>query len=189
MKDDPELKINDAWPDDNPYPSRRRSIESGSSKVLRILVIIILVLVFIGGILYFLGRQPTGSETNLLQSKVTALEQRMTGLEKQFAELSGKIGTLGPDPALLQRLDTLTQKVEALEKQKPLIVESKPKPSLSTKLPASTEKQYHTVRKGDTLYRISKKYGISVEELKKLNNLSAGQPIQIGRRLLVSPGH
>jgi LysM repeat protein len=110
------------------------------------------------------------------------------GLEKQLAELQGKIGTSGPDPALLQRVDALAQKVEALEKQKQPTAESKAKPSPSSKPAVSTEKQYHTVKKGEALYRISKKYGISVEELRKLNNLSADQPLRTGEKLLVSPG-
>lgn len=33
--------------------------------------------------------------------------------------------------------------------------------------------QHHTVKKGDTLYALSKKYGVSVEQIKKLNNLTS----------------
>jgi membrane-bound lytic murein transglycosylase D len=123
-----------------------------------------------------------------LQSKVFVLEQKIAGLEKQLAELRGKIGTPGPDPALLQRVDALTQKVEALEKQKLPAGESKAKPSAAPKPAAPTEKKYHTVQKGETLYGISKKYGIGVEELRKLNNLSAGQSLRTGQKLVVSPG-
>ena len=117
------------------------------------------------------------------------LEQKIASLERQIADLQGKLGTVGPDPALLQRVDALAQKVEALEKQKQPTAEPKAKPSAPSKPAVSTEKQYHTVQKGETLYRISKKYGISVEELRKLNNLSADQPLRTGQKLLVSPGH
>jgi LysM repeat protein len=187
MKDDLELQLNDAWSDDSTYSPKRRRIGSGSSKSLRILLGILLVLIFAGGILYFLSKRPTGGEASPLQSKVTALEQKIAGLEKQLAELQGKISTSGPDPALLQRVDALAQKVEALEKQKQPTAESKAKSSPPSKPAVSTEKQYHTVQKGETLYRISKKYGISVEELRKLNNLSADQPLRTGQKLLVSP--
>jgi LysM repeat protein len=120
---------------------------------------------------------------------MTALEQKIAGLEKQLAELQGKISTLGQDPALLQRVDALAKKVEALEKQKQPTAESKAKPSPSPKPAVSTEKQYHTVQKGESLFGISKKYGISVEELRKQNNLSADQPLRTGQKLLVSPRH
>lgn len=42
----------------------------------------------------------------------------------------------------------------------------------------------HTVQQGDTLYAISRKYGITVEELRQLNNLN-GNIISIGQRLQV----
>ena len=119
MKDDPELQVDDAWSEGRAYSPKRRGGGSGSSRYLRILVIVFLVLIFAGGILYFLGRQPGSSGVEPLQSKVIALEQRIVGLEKQIAELRGKISTPGPDLALLQRVDALSQKVEVLEKQKP----------------------------------------------------------------------
>ena len=42
----------------------------------------------------------------------------------------------------------------------------------------------HTVKRGDTLYDLSKKYGVSVDSIKKLNglinnNLSIGQVLKI----------
>jgi LysM repeat protein len=187
MKDDSELQMDDALLDHSTYSPKRRRIGSGKSKSLRILLGVILVLIFVGGILYFLSKRPTGSEASPLQSKVTALEQKIAGLEKELAELQGKIGTITPTSDLILRLEALAQKVEALQKQKQPTAESKAKPSAPSKPAVSTEKQYHAVQKGETLYQISKKYGISVEELRKLNNLSADQQLRTGQKLLVSP--
>ena len=189
MKDDPELQMDDAWSDGRAYSPKRRGNGSGSSRYLRILLVVFLVLIFAGGILYFLGRQPTSSGVGPLQSKVVALEQRIGGLEKRIAELQGKISAPAPDLALLQRVDALSQKMEALEKQKQPAAEPKAKPPTPSKPTASAEKKYHTVQKGETLYGISKKYGISVEELRKLNNLSKDPSLRTGQKLLVSPGH
>ena len=44
---------------------------------------------------------------------------------------------------------------------------------------------YYTVVKGDTLYRISRAYGVTVEQLKRWNNLT-DNIISIGQRLVVS---
>lgn len=44
----------------------------------------------------------------------------------------------------------------------------------------------HKVRKGDTLYRISRKYGVTVKDVKRINNLS-GSFVKIGQKLKV-PG-
>ncbi len=202
MKDDSELEINHDWSDDQDFAPKRRLMRSGNTGFLRILLAVLLILVFLGGIFYFLSRRSTDDETNLLQSKLANLEQKISSLEKQITELQGKVSTLGPDPVFLQQLDALAQKVEALEKQKQPVAETKAKssaspksaaetkamPSAPSKPAASIEKQYHTVQKGDTLYRISKKYGISVEELRKLNNLSGDQALRTGQKLLVSPG-
>ena len=199
MKDDSELEINQDWSEDQDYAPKRRFTRSGKTGFLRILLAVLLILVFLGGIFYFLSRQSTDDETSLLQSKLADLEQKTSSLEKQITELQGKVSTLGPDPALLQQLDALAQKVEALEKQPPAgtktktsapskpIAETKAKPPASSKPAASTEKQYHTVQKGESLYRISKKYGISVEDLRKLNDLSGDQPLRAGQKLQVSP--
>jgi LysM repeat protein len=43
---------------------------------------------------------------------------------------------------------------------------------------------YHTVEKGDTLYNISRRYGLTVDALKQLNNLTDNN-IQIGQKLRV----
>jgi len=176
-------------------------MRSGHTGFFRILLAVLLILVFLGGIFYFLSRQSTDDETDLLQSKLANLEQKISSLEKQITELQGKVSTLGPDPALLQQLDALAQKVEGLEKQKQPAAGPKAKPSppskpvaetkakspAPSKPAASTEKQYHTVQKGESLYRISKKYGISVEDLRKLNDLSGDQALRAGQKLQVSP--
>jgi LysM repeat protein len=44
---------------------------------------------------------------------------------------------------------------------------------------------YHEVQKGETLFGIAKKYNMTVDELKKLNNLG-DSPISVGMRLVVS---
>lgn len=49
-------------------------------------------------------------------------------------------------------------------------------------LPAA--QQVHTVKKGDTLYSLSKKYGTSVDKLMKLNKLQASS-LSIGQKLVV----
>ena len=44
--------------------------------------------------------------------------------------------------------------------------------------------QYHTVKKGDTLYALSKKYGVSVANIQKLNNMSHTN-LSIGQKLKI----
>lgn len=61
----------------------------------------------------------------------------------------------------------------------------KPQPHEPTKPPAPTPTGvYHTVASGDTLYGISRKYGVTVDSIKKFNNLKDNS-IKIGQRLRV----
>lgn len=56
---------------------------------------------------------------------------------------------------------------------------------IPTKETETITKNYYTVKSGDTLYSISKKYNLSVDELKKLNNLN-NNTLSIGQKLVVS---
>lgn len=52
---------------------------------------------------------------------------------------------------------------------------------------ASNLAKTHTVEKGETLYQLSKKYGVTVNQLRDWNNIT-GNNIQVGQTLKVSPG-
>jgi LysM repeat protein len=45
---------------------------------------------------------------------------------------------------------------------------------------------YYLVHRGDSLYGIAQEYGLTVEELRRLNNLSKGHVIYPGQKLLVN---
>ena len=51
----------------------------------------------------------------------------------------------------------------------------------------NTESDLYVVRRGDSLWSISKKYGISVDELKRINNLG-NDTLFVGQQLLVPTG-
>ncbi len=60
-------------------------------------------------------------------------------------------------------------------------------PKAAAPKPAPSQSAIHTVKKGETLFSISKKYGTSVQELSKLNGmkgsgLKVGQKIKVPRR-------
>ncbi|WP_319476986.1 LysM peptidoglycan-binding domain-containing protein [Marispirochaeta aestuarii] len=44
---------------------------------------------------------------------------------------------------------------------------------------------YHTIKPGETLYRLSREYGISVDELKTVNDIDDVSDIRVGTRLLI----
>jgi membrane-bound lytic murein transglycosylase D len=51
--------------------------------------------------------------------------------------------------------------------------------------PPSAKETSHTVRAGETLFSISKKYGLSVDELKQLNGIGSQNLITVGQKLRI----
>ncbi|MBI4664833.1 MAG: M23 family metallopeptidase [Nitrospinae bacterium] len=49
--------------------------------------------------------------------------------------------------------------------------------------------KYHVVKRGDTLYSIAKRYGISVQTLKGQNGISDARSLDVGARLVITPGN
>lgn len=67
----------------------------------------------------------------------------------------------------------------------PVAISSTPVAQTSSKTTSSAK--YHTVAKGETLYRISKQYGITVSELQSMNKLSSSN-VPVGMKLKVGEG-
>ena len=62
---------------------------------------------------------------------------------------------------------------------------NKPAPQQQTANKPSTTAKYHTVKQGDTLYAIAKKYHTTVDKICKLNKIKETTILQIGRKLRV----
>jgi len=62
----------------------------------------------------------------------------------------------------------------------------KPAPEAAQPAPTTDKPVYHVVKRGDTLTRLSVKYGASIEDLKAWNNLE-GEKILLDQKLRVSP--
>lgn len=50
---------------------------------------------------------------------------------------------------------------------------------------SSSGKIVHTVKSGDNLWDLSKKYGVSVEQIRKLNGLSSKAVLKVGQKLVI----
>jgi LysM repeat protein len=99
------------------------------------------------------------------------------------------------------KTDQFTSELEKAQK-KISSLESKPSTTVISSRPASAPKaapaakpaaarkadtsKYHIVKQGETLYRISVNYGISVDKLLELNNMSKGAVIHPGQKIMVS---
>ncbi len=155
------------------------------------LLILVLAFVMLGS---GSGRQELDSRLELLEKRLDDMEFRLSGLVQNTASV---------DPASLQkanqdlgrRFDVLERKLEGrlnqmqaaltrLEKKPP---PAPPQPKVRpARTPTSPKTRLHTVQKGETLYQISRKYGMSVDDVRKLNGIGKDFKIYPGQKLKVA---
>jgi len=159
---------------DNPdQQNSPRTRKTGGSKETIFIVVgaFLLAVLTLGVYLIYLGKESAAAKLGFVEQRMTALEQRLALLEKQQVKLREE-----PVKAPPEKVETL-EKVPA-EKEKP--------PGAASLTPPSEKKRYHEVQKGETLFRISRKYGISVDDLRRVNNLSPEATLLRGQKLLIS---
>lgn len=154
MKDEIEIEREEQY---RP-PSQRNRQNTWANKRNLILIgagVLIFVLIF-----FFVGVSGKDKSTEALAQMtqiLDAMEQKIAALQKQQEDLVS-----GP-------VKSLAEKVEMLEKR----LAEKPEPPTSPKAQAAPPtKRYHKVKKGETLYSIAKRYGLSVQKLRQINKLS-----------------
>lgn len=121
-------------------------------------------------------------------SKLEEIEVKTKAFEKQIKELQNSISELKHFKSSSERnLEGLSQKIEqGLEKITTSTNQQKKSEAILSE--SSTKGgQYHIVKKGDTLYRVSQRYGLKVDELRRINNLKPSDEIYPEQKLLVKP--
>jgi LysM repeat protein len=82
------------------------------------------------------------------------------------------------------KLIVIIEKYE-LYKYDDKVLGKKTKRSKKEKKKEVAEPKFHTVKKGDTLYSLSRKYGLSVDKIKAINGLDSNT-ISVGQKIYVS---
>ena len=148
-----------------------------------LVLIVLVVLLFLG------GRGSPSEDLSLIQARLTQMEARikatiaMENRLQQFEEKEKEVrqALLKTDLSIRTIKGDLNQLIEAFESlQKkttpiPKKVEA-PKPVKEASI-AQAEEGYHLVSRGETLYRISKKYGISEKIGIPFSSISFGRII------------
>jgi|GEM_PF-1009382 len=173
--------------------------------VLWIFIMQFIGVVILGGFFYVNIEKDSEASFNKIKDKLDQLENEFDPINDQLAKVAEAMRTgnkLVPQ-AVVENM-AITEKPSPLSKIKvtpALTVNNqsvqgaspsigiKPQPSAPhKKLPQRLE-QYHKVERGETLYRISKRYGMSVEEICRLNKLEGNQNIRTGQKLIISNGN
>jgi membrane-bound lytic murein transglycosylase D len=66
----------------------------------------------------------------------------------------------------------------------PVVAQALPPTRHSKAEPERKKLETHTVERGDTLYNISRRFGVSVQELRRLNHLASDE-VKLGQKLVV----
>jgi LysM repeat protein len=142
------------------------------------------------------------------QEYLGSLEKRMQQLEKKLASIGvmdqiiKRLGNQEQDMDLLDKkinrfessvgtqIDQIIKELGALHQKTSQIAASRaPQPeTVAKKQPLASKKavpasQYHQVQAGETLFRISRRYGLSVQQLRTYNDLAPNAAIYPGQKL------
>jgi LysM repeat protein len=114
-------------------------------------------------------------QANSGDESLAALRENHENLNRQFQALEAKLG---------QSLNQINGKLAAFEKNQKTI--AKPAAATPSKKSAkAAPAKVHVVKAGETLYQISRKYGLTVDQLKKYNNMGNNVTIKPGQELKV----
>ena len=139
--------------------------------------------------------------------KIAALEERVLRLEERLDKYTGideKVTRIWEQAKSYEkfkdrfdrseastslRMDHLTMSLESIQKQLNESKTAAPVPSSEKTKPAVAPKPeskilYHHVAPGETLYKLSKEYNVSVETLRELNGLSSNNIVP-GQKLII----
>jgi LysM repeat protein len=152
----------------NIKPARKLLIGGG------IVIVIIIMLFFL-----FSGDDASESRTGSkdIGAKLDSIEET---LQKMSAE------TADSNALLEAKINTLTQELRAMKRTMgSRSVRTGSTGTSQTQPASSTNSRYHTIRRGENLSMIAKRYGLSVPELCSLNDMTTRAVIHPGQKLRI----
>lgn len=146
------------------------------------------------------GNDPHGNtEIKGLEARLDQVEKRMLKLESvgervlNLEKIIKDNGTLDTrldrlEASLAKRMDQVDKELIQIRKdlETRQVKKAAPPPATQPIKAAPDSKRQHIVKKGDTLYSISRSYGLSVDRLRKINKLDKNSVIFVGQKLNVN---
>ncbi len=128
--------------------------------------------------------------TNWIKSNAEVISEtikKMDLLEKRLNEVQSHASAkTGGAPQAAVEKKQASEKKPSASFEEPVKAQPEPQPKVQPE-GQPVEWRYHTVQKGENLYRISLKYGLTVKKLQELNRMGDRIEIQAGQRLVVGP--
>ncbi len=192
---------------EEPYRYAAAEQSSGKRSFKPVLIAGAGLLIAVVVVLMFLSGAPRSADKDLLKAMEARLKQieekldklewidtgmaRLDRKEKDLAALSDRITQL--ESSLGRRIDQIakdTTRPAAVKVENPPIkpeAASPKPPSTAAKIETSPRAKIYLVQKGDTLYSISRRHAVPLEQLLKLNSITAKDPLLPGQKLLLGP--
>ncbi|NNK85143.1 MAG: LysM peptidoglycan-binding domain-containing protein [Desulfobacterales bacterium] len=119
--------------------------------------------------------------------KITEIDEKMILLETQGKKFDLFVDRFDRfETSMSLKMDIINNELfTSQKKNKKAVVSKKPEQSKISKKIAPP--MYHEVKPKETLYQISRRYGITVDDLRKLNRLAPETVIHPGQKLIVAP--
>ncbi len=210
QQEEEPVESGDDYLDADAYSSLRTRRRGGGvarsrGLMIALVVIVLALLVFLFWSIPKPRRASQDPAVMEIKTQLQQMEQRLSTIEETLAdlqnlktqvsasnELTGRVDRF--EASFSMRLADLDRKVSDLEKklsEAALRKKAAPRAGKAAHQPKKKSApkpkiRYHTVAGGETLYRISRKYGISVATLKKINGLKSNA-IRKGQKLRVTP--
>ena len=189
MKLDEIGNLGHIWEGNNEDPDRTQKAIKSQKQFLVFAAIAVLILIIASALLFKAHDRAVKVDINTVNLKLTTLEMGVSRLDGELKELRQFVSELeASDRQPGPRLEELSRRIDRLEKKITAVARG---PQASMPAPEKTtpqaKKGYHEVRRGETLFRISENYGLSLEQLCRLNQITPDTPIHPGQKLLISP--
>ena len=185
---------------ENIFSAKTPANSNSQGKLLVFVGIGVFLLIIVSSLL-LIGGNKNRNDLSSMRANFDQVEKRLTQLEDKIARLNKEVLTSKAEfdknmeeresqrLSLERRLDEQSTRIDQLREAMTTLSTQKESPEIANTKPMPvTNNRYHEVRKGETLYGIARKYGISVEKLRRLNQITAKTAIRPGQKLLVSPG-
>lgn len=140
--------------------------------------------------------QSVNERLQIIEERLTAIqtaEDKPFTLEAESKELDNLTKHYEEmENTLTEELHRLTQKINEIERSIQIFQSTNtptpadPNPPIVQADSGSNPQTFHTVRPGDTLYSISKRYDITLDDLYRINQFSPGEKIYPGQKLSIS---
>lgn len=169
----------------DPEGLKKFALWGGSGLILLLLIVI----AFRG-----CGSTPEG-KTGELESRLASVEDTLLKVEEQQAkqqEQSKRSDRQEDFQVLVHRLDSLDKRLKDIEDKVAGMGDERKQGQGTAETGAADDADFlrektYSVQSGDTLYSISQKFGVSVDDLRRWNDLGRGDVIRPGQELVVVP--